>query len=341
MNQNLKTRVYEFIEMNQSMEKLQIWEHYKLENAAKATIYRHISSWQQNKPVGRKIGTGRPTKIATKANIRKISKMFNNRSGCSQKKASRKIGCTQQYISNMLKTRTGIVKRKKQKIPNRSLQQKQIAPSKCRKMTQRYKNFYFILDDESYFTLSNSSLAGNDIFYTDNLEDVAEDVRYKKQSKFERKVLVLIAISPKGITSAYFLPAGLAINQDVYLQECLKKRLLKFIREHHDNDNYVFWPDLASSHYAQKVTTWLKEQNINFVPREINPANLPEVRPIEDFWAYLKRLVYADNFQAKTVAELTVRIKSCLRKIEIPFVCNLAAITYNRLSKISREGIKA
>jgi hypothetical protein len=341
MNQNLKKRVYEFIELNHSMEKVQIWEHFKLENAAKATIYRHISSWQQNKPVGRKIGTGRPTKIATKANIRKISKMFNNRSGCSQNKAARKIGCSQQYISKILKTRTGIVKRKKQKIPNRSLQQKQVAPSKCRKMTRRYQNFNFILDDESYFTLSNSTLAGNDIFYTDNLEDVPEDARYKKQSKFEKKVLVWIAISPKGMSSAYFLPAGLAINQDVYLEECLKKHLLPFIRKYHVNDNYVFWPDLASSHYARKVTTWLEEQNIDFVPRDINPANLPEVRPIEDFWAYLKRKVYADNFQAKTVAELTVRIKSCLRKVDIPFVCNLAATAYKRLSKVSQEGIKA
>ena len=68
----------------------------------------------------------------------------------------------------------------------------------------------------------------------------------------------------------------MAANQEVYLNECIIKQLIPFINEHHRDDNYVFWPDLASSHYAKSVTDWLKQNNIPFVPKAMNPANVPE-----------------------------------------------------------------
>ncbi len=197
------------------------------------------------------------------------------------------------------------------------------------------------MDDESYFTLSNSTLAGNESFYTDDIENVPENVRYKKQAKFEKKVMVWEAISPKGMTDAYYVPAGLAINQHVYREECLRKRLLTFIKTKHSANKFVFWPDLASSHYAKSVQNWLDEHNIEYVPRHLNPANLPEARPIEDFWAYLKSLVYAEDYQAKTIPELIARIKKCLKKVDLNFVQRLAADTYHRLDRVRREGIKA
>ena len=124
-------------------------------------------------------------------------------------------------------------------------------------------------------------------------------------------------------------------------KECLQKRLLKFVKAHHSEGQYVFWPDLASSHYAKTVVNWYNEQNINFVTKEINPANLPEVGSIEDFWAYLKRMVYADNYEAKNVVELTNRIKKCIKKIDLGFVHKLMDGTWNRLDRVRRNGIKA
>lgn len=340
MQQDLKKRVYGFIEKNPNFSKVQIVAHFHLEGASQSTIYRHIASFHKNEPIERKPGSGRPPQIASKSTIQKLKKMFNNRSGCSQNRAARAIGCSQAYICKMLKHKSGIRKQKKQKIPNRSSQQKQAARPKCRQMTENYRGYEFVMDDESYFTLSNSTLAGNDIFYTDNIQNVPENVRYKKQSKFEKKVMVWVAISSKGMTDAYHVPAGLAINQHVYREECLSKRLLPFLRKKHSRDKFVFWPDLASSHYAKSVQTWLDEHKIEYVPRHLNPANLPEVRPIEDFWAYLKSLVYAEDYQAKTIPELIARIKKCLKNVDLNFVQRLAADTYPRLDRVRREGLQ-
>ena len=74
----------------------------------------------------------------------------------------------------------------------------------------------------------------------------------------------------------------------VYKNDCIIKRLIPFINKHHSDGNYVFWPDLASSHYARSVTNYLDEKNIRYVTKFDNPACVPELRPIEDFWSILK-----------------------------------------------------
>ena len=45
-----------------------------------------------------------------------------------------------------------------------------------------------------------------------------------------------------------------------------------FIETYHSDDDYVFWPDLATSHYARQTTQWLLEHQINFVPKQTNKS---------------------------------------------------------------------
>ena len=51
-------------------------------------------------------------------------------------------------------------------------------------------------------------------------------------------------------------------------------------------------------------------QNINFVAKDMNPANIPQARPIENFWGNLAQRVYNNAWQA----QLVNRIKKCLRE---------------------------
>ena len=48
------------------------------------------------------------------------------------------------------------------------------------------------------------------------------DVKNWEKVKFEQKLLVWTAISNAGIAQCYFVPSGLVIDQDVYLNECIK-----------------------------------------------------------------------------------------------------------------------
>ena len=84
---------------------------------------------------------------------------------------------------------------------------------------------------------------------------------------------------------------SIEVNSDIYINECLEKRLVPFIHEHHPYSNYIFWPDSDGCHHSKQAVSWVDE-NFNFVPKEINPPNVPQALPIENFGGCLTQKVY-------------------------------------------------
>jgi len=152
--------------------------------------------------------------------------------------------------------------------------------------------------------------------------------------------LVWLAITPAGISDFYIVPSKVAINQQNYLEAYLKRRLLPFFNKYHRGGKYAFWPDLASSHYANSVQIWLIETKIPFIPKSKNVANVPEIRPIEDLWSYLKRQVYQDGWQVKNLIQLKKKIASCIRNIDLKVVQRFAGSTIRRIDFVHRFGVK-
>ena len=73
----------------------------------------------------------------------------------------------------------------------------------------------------------------------------------------------------------------------------------------------VFWPDLARAHYSKEVLTYFDDASL---PKTINPPNIAQGRPIEDFWCILVQLIYEHNWEAKTTKQLERRIRKILKK---------------------------
>lgn len=171
------------------------------------------------------------------------------------------------------------------------------------------------MDDESYFTLDGNEWQGN--FYFQNANDpIEESVKYVEHTKFPKKVLLWLAISPRGMSNPVFFESGLAVNAERYMLGCLPI-VRDFMKTHHRGTNVVFWPDLASSHYSKKTLAKMEELGIPYVPKDSNPPNVPQLRPIEDFWANLKRRVYANNFRPKTIQALIRKNKLELNKMPL------------------------
>ena len=107
-----------------------------------------------------------------------------------------------------------------------------------------------------------------------------------------------IAMSNQGMSKPLFLPiTSVAINSNIYINECLIPRLLPFTHKYHSDFNYLFWPDLAGAHYSKERTAWVDE-NLYFVDKESNAPNVPQERPIANFWGCLTHKVYEGGWQA-------------------------------------------
>ena len=109
----------------------------------------------------------------------------------------------------------GIQKYKKQKIADRSDQQKEVNRAKCATLYRKYRDREWILDDESYFAKTHSTINGNDNLYSEKIDFAPTKVKFRRKHKNEKKLLVWIAMSPRGISEPFIMTSGNAVVQFV------------------------------------------------------------------------------------------------------------------------------
>lgn len=100
------------------------------------------------------------------------------------------------------------------------------------------------------------------------------------------------------VTSANF-------DAQFYVENCLQKRLLPFIRQH--NVPIKFWPDLASSHYSKLAMKWFEDNGVDVVKKHENPPNCPKFRPIEHFWSIVKNKLKKTGSVVKNEVQMLLK----------------------------------
>lgn len=316
----------------------QILEAFKDKPISKATIYRVLKDCREGKEQENKKKSGRIPKINVRT-TRNLLKSAINKVGQSQRRLSRKFGISKTSVRRIL-TENNVFYRKRKRAPKYTAKQLEKIPKCCRALRRTHfaNGKFIVLDDESYFTFSHSELSGNVGYYTQNVEKTPDNVKYASKLKFEPKVLVWCAISSKGISEPYIRPrGGPAIDSDTYIKECLPK-LKRFVENKHARDQIMFWPDLASCHYGKKTLDWLRQQKIQFVPKKDNPPNVPQARPIENFWGILKQMVYEEGWEAQNEQQLATRIKKKLKKMDLNVVQSMMLKVRTTLRKIEDNG---
>ena len=73
----------------------------------------------------------------------------------------------------------------------------------------------------------------------------------------------------------------------------------------------------------------------------MNPANVPKIRPIEDYWGILKQKVYENDWTAKSIPDLIKRIKFAMTQVDIETCKRTCASVHNRLDIVARKGVDA
>ena len=125
----------------------------------------------------------------------------------------------------------------------------------CRKLANLFyrDSCSVIMNDEKYFIFYGQNMPQNACYYTDNKDSCPDNVRFQEIEKYPKKILVLVTISDRDISKALIRPSGSwSVNSAIFIKECIEKWLLPFIEDHIDG-NYIFWPNLASTHYSNET----------------------------------------------------------------------------------------
>jgi hypothetical protein len=248
------------------MKKSEIVNHFQKEGYPRRTIYNIINRFHNGESIKDKKQTGRPTSWTT-TRKNKLKRLTNNRKGVSQRQLGRKFNVSHMNICRQL-SKMNISCFKLEKTPKYTEKQAEKAKNLCKKLANLLyrSSCCVILDDEIYFTFDGSNMEGNDNYYTNDKPNCPDSVRFVGKEKFPPKVMVWAAIYKCGVSKPLIRRSkSEAVDSDIYIKECLEKRLLPFICEHHQDSNYIFWPDLASCHYSKQTVAWMDE-NVKFVP---------------------------------------------------------------------------
>ena len=143
-------------------------------------------------------------------------------------------------------------------------------------------------------------------------------------------------MSEKGHSEPFFMMTRGNVTREIYVEECIRKRLFPFLEKHHPNGDIIFWPDLASAHYSKFSLESLRSLEIAIVPKE-NIPNLPQLRSI-DFCAPHKNLVYKGAWEAPNDKDLIKRINDKLKCFDQSYFVNLMTHVKTKLRKAAEKG---
>lgn len=282
------------------------------------TVYNTIKRIEKDISMDRKPGGGRKIQGWTESKEMKLRHEADHTVGVSCRRLGRKFKIDHKTVKKIL-DRNKIEVRKRIKGPKVSEKQGNVIKTRVRNMTRgpfkaSNDDIDVIMDDETYFDENGMDFSGSNTYMSSTPGEEPPSIKVKQKTKYPFKLLLWVAISKKGRSSFFVKKSRMAVNSKMYIEECLKKKLLPFIKKHYPNGDYIFWPDLASSHYSKETQNFMREHEINFVEKHLNPPNCPNLRPIESFWAKVKREVYAEGWVPKNIEELEERVKSVMRK---------------------------
>ena len=157
----LRTRVVQYYSSHSKKATVQ---HFTSEGYSKRSVYGILANCETRQTVIRKVGSGRPAKIMTKRRKTWLKRATNNRADVSSTQLGRKLRCDLGYVRKTI-LQMGIRYYKKQLAPAYTRLQIDAVKRCCRWMNKRYRQHFFILDDEKYFSLSGPSSGS---YRTDN-----------------------------------------------------------------------------------------------------------------------------------------------------------------------------
>lgn len=308
----------------------------KMVGVSVRTVQRVIKSVQGFETLDDKCRTGRPKGASCKKIEAKVMKEFRKDKSISTRDIAKKVDTSQSMVQRV-KKRNNLKTYKKQKSPKRSEIQ-------LRKSIFRARKFFkellkdslncIVMDDETYVKMDFCSLPGPQFYTVEPGAVISDAEKTISMEKFGPKVLVWQAICQCGLRSQPYFTKG-TIDTANYIEECLKKRLIPFLKKHEGST--LFWPDLATAHYAKRTIEWYIVKNVNFVPKELNPPNVPELRPVERYWALVKQKLQKGREQVKTLEEFKSKWNKYSKQVTQETIITLMASVPEKVKNFGKK----
>lgn len=313
---------------------------YKIAKSLKfpeSTVRSVIQRFNARLTIDRAPGSGGNRNDQCEKLHKAVLRSFDANPGMSNRDRAKKHKVHEKTIRNV-RDKAKLKSYKAIKYPNRTDKQESAVKKRSRLLYDNIltkHNGCLLIDDETYVKLDLKQHPGQKFYVATIRGRVLPKWKYICLDKFAKKALIWQGICSCGRKTRPFITTS-TMKSENYINECLIKRVLPFIRQH--RGAVKFWPDLASCHYSKKTVEWYQSNGVDFIPKHMNPPNTPQFRPIEKYWAIVKAKLKKNGGVVREVKAMYAKWTYFSRKVTNEVVQRLMGSIKRRVRKYIRTG---
>jgi len=305
---------------------------FEVSQSTISNILNSVGISRQAISLGQKVPPNKyPRVIRTPAFIRKVANMTTRENPKSQRNMAKLLGTSQATIQKVIKVDLKLNTRRKVRVHVLKPHHIKNRRTAARKLYEKHlagKKFENVVTlDEGWFYIANCD-GKRRICYRRKGEKVPSNWVVEKGESYGEKIMVVGAMSGKGVLPLRRVPQNVKINSHYYIEEVLKPWLEVEIPKLYGNDtkNVVVHHDQASSHMSKETAAYaagLKSRlGITILDKSEIPVKSPDISPMDFFgFGFMKQRLFSRK--PKTLEGLWKVIKEDWSKVTPQMVLNV------------------
>lgn len=250
------------------------------------TVFDTIARFKQLGTNKDRFGRGRKRSVVTKAAVKRVRERIRRNPERSVRRMSREMTISEPSMRRIVRKELKMKAFKKNKCQGLTNASKQKRMTRCRDLLQRFpgrQHHNILFTDEKLFTVEQVLNKQNDRVYA-----ISNPHKTVKHVSHPASLMVWAGITADGKTPLVFVPAGVKINGNEYLN-ILKTRVLPWAQSHFGRRQWIFQQDGAPAHKARFVQDWCAQNFPDFIAFNEWPPSSPDLNPMDySVWSVLE-----------------------------------------------------
>lgn len=176
-----------------------------------------------------------------------------------------------------------------------------------------------IFTDEKLFSLQQSHNHQNDRIVARSRETIPGNAGKVFRTQKPASVMVWAAISERGKSPLVFVPQGIKINKERYIEDILEGALIPWCNSVYHDEVWTLQQDGATSHTARVTQQWCKDNCPSWISKEEWPPSSPDLNALDySLWSILES--EACSTPCQNIELFKKKLNKCWEKIPLDVV---------------------
>ncbi|KAL4511889.1 hypothetical protein ABPG72_012734 [Tetrahymena utriculariae] len=280
---------------------------------------------------------GRPLSVRNSHFVKKVKKEITKVG--SQRKVAQKLQISQPSVHRILKQNLQLKPYKMRVEPHltfKQIEQRQKFVNWVRNHLSKNDTLKILFSDEKQFDIDGVYNSQNDRIWALNREQADSNGGLKQKRKFPQRVMVWMGFCSRGLTPLVIIENG-TINTKVYIENILP--VARDYGNEQFGDDWIFQQDGASCHTSHDSQNWCQENLPGFIPKDIWPANSPDLNPLD--YSIWNQMVQEMNWNAiKSKQTLIKQLYIARNKIQAHQILDISNKWYSRVRNLQINNYK-